>query len=422
MSKLFSLSFLQILAACTVVLAQPLPQLSLEESYTLARQYYPLTRQQELIAKTASYSIENAANAYLPQINVNGQATYQSAVTGIPVKLPGFSIPSPDKDQYRVFAELNQVLYDGGMIEQQKQLQKVNEVIEQQKLETELYKLKERINQLFFGILVLDEQLKQNVLLNQDLELGLKKVEAAVKNGIALKSNADLLNADLLKNKQKRIELQTSRRSFAAMLGLFLRKEISDQTVLLKPPAPQKMNEILRPELFVFEKQSKNIDVQNRLLTAKARPKFGLFLQAGAGRPGLNMLSNSFETFYVGGIRLTWNPSIFYTLKNDRSLLELSRQGLDVQRETFLFNTSLSLKQQDTEIGKYIELLDTDDEIITIRKKIKNTAMAQLENGVINASDYLREANAEDQARLGKILHEIQLLMAQYNQQTTTGN
>jgi len=206
------------------------------------------------------------------------------------------------------------------------------------------------------------------------------------------------------------------------MLSLFIGKTIDEGTILVKPQPVTPSHDINRPELLVYEQQNKNLDVQNELLTSKALPKLSLFFQGGMGRPALDLLSNNLDAYYIGGIRLTWSPSVFYTLKKERALIDINRKTLDVQKETFLFNTNLTVKQQDAEIDKYQQLLASDDEIIGLRSKVKTTAMAQLENGVITSNDFLTEVNDEDQARQGKILHEIQLLMAQYNQQTTTGN
>ena len=163
-------------------------------------------------------------------------------------------------------------------------------------------------------------------------------------------------------------------------------------------------------------------NAQNKLLTVQTLPKLSLFLQGGFARPGLDLLSNNFAGYYIGGIKLTWSPSLFYTLKNSRALIDISRKNLAVEKETFLFNTNLTVKQQDADIGKYEQLLASDDRIIDLRTKVKNTAMAQLENGVITSNDFLIDVNDENQARQNKILHEVQLLMTQYNQQTTTGN
>ena len=421
MKKRIFLCAFYILTAAFAVRAQS-QQLTLADCYKQAEQNYPLIKQRELIAKTSEYNIDNIQKGYLPQLSFTAQATYQSTVTQIPIKVPGVNIPALSKDQYKAYGEINQVLYTGGELEQQKQLQKTTEAINRQQLEAELYQLKGRINQLFFGVLLLDEQIKQNDLLIKDLQLGLNKAEASIKNGTAFKSTGDVIKADILKNKQRTIELQASRKAYMDMLGLFTGTNTTAETVLVKPQPITVSEQINRPELLVYNEQSKNLDVQNKLLTSKTLPRLGLFLQGGVGRPGLDMLSNSLDAYYIGGVRLTWSPSVFYTLKKSRALIDINRRTLDVQKETFLFNTNLTVKQQDAEIGKYQQLLASDDEIIDLRSKVKTTALAQLENGVINGNDFLSQVNAEDQARQSKILHETQLLMSQYNQQTTTGN
>jgi outer membrane protein TolC len=422
MKKLFFLCALQMLAVVFSGKAQTEGGLTLKECYALAQQNYPLIKQRELIAKTSDYTIENLQKGYLPQLNVSGQATYQSAVTSIPIKLPGINIPSISKDQYKFYGEVDQILYDGGEIATQKQLQKANEATQEQQLDADLYQLKDRINQLFFGILLADEQIKQSDLVIKDLQLGQKKIEASIKNGTAFRSSGDVIAAEILKNKQHTIELRASRNAYTAMLGLFVGKPIDEGSILVKPQPVTTSRDINRPELLVYDRQNKNLDVRDKLLTSKTLPRLSLFFQGGMGRPALDLLSNNLDAYYIGGIRLSWSPSAFYTLKKERALIDISRKTLDVQKQTFLFNTNLTVKQQDAEIDKYQQLLASDDEIIGLRSKVKNTAMAQLENGVITGNDFLIEVNDEDQARQNKILHEIQLLMAQYNQQTTTGN
>jgi outer membrane protein TolC len=396
--------------------------LTIEDCYSMAEQNYPLIKQRELITKTKEYSLQNLSKGFLPQASINGQATYQSAVTQVPIHLPGLEIPTISKDQYKIYGELNQSLFDGGIIRGQKQTQEVNAIIEEQRLDVELYKLKERINQLFFGVLLVDEQIKQVELLRNDIQLGLRKAEALVNNGTAFKSSVDILRAELLKANQRTIELDAMRKAYLDMLELFINRTIGDQETFVKPPAPVLSQETNRPEVMLYNYQTQNLDVQNRLLSARNLPKLSLFVQGGYGRPALNMLSNDFKSYYIGGLRLSWSLAGLYTLKNDRAVLDLTRQNIESQKQTFLFNTNLTLKQQNSEVNKYSKLLSSDDEIVDLRTRIKNTSSAQLENGVINANDYLREVSAEDQARQNKIIHEIQLLMAQYAQQTIAGN
>ncbi|NBA87452.1 TolC family protein [Emticicia sp. CRIBPO] len=399
--------------------------LTLEACYELARQHYPMTKQRELISKSKEFSVLNASKGYLPQISINGQATYQSEVTRVPISVPGVNIPTPGKDQYKIYGDINQTIFDGGIIKQQKEALNANAEIEEQKLETELYKLRERINQLYFGILMLDEQLVQVTLLKKDIDSGIKKTQAGIDNGVMLKSSLDNLKAELLRADQRTIELTATKNAYLDVLGLFINQTLGAGTMLSKPAAItndfRNLSTINRPELLVYESQNKSLDIQNKMLDARKAPKVSLFLQTGFGRPALNMLSNSFEPYYLGGIRLNWALSAFYTQKNDKELINLNRMGIALQKETFLFNNNFTARQQNSEVTKFRDLLTSDQEIVDLRNKIKNTSMAQLENGVINTTDYLREVNAEDQARQNKILHEIQLLMAQYNLKTTIG-
>lgn len=401
--------------------AQQRDTLTLEACYTSAEQNYPMVKQRDLILKSKAYSIDNAMKGYLPQFSINGQATYQSAVTQVPIALPGAEAPQLSKDQYKLYAEVNQTIYDGGAIRQQKNVHVVNANVEEQKLAVELYTLKGRINQLYFGILTTDEQLRQNELLKNDLQLGIRKTQASIDNGTAFKSNADALKAELLKANQRTTELEATRLAYLEMLSLFINQSLNENTVLTRPQQLTISNEITRPELALYDYQNRSIDVQYQQLQVKNNPKLSLFVQGGYGRPALNMLSNDFEAYYIGGVRLSWSLAGLYTLKKEKALLDNSRKTISLQRETFLFNTNLTSRQQHADITRLQQLLASDGEIITLRESVKKASAAQLENGVITSNDYLREVNAEDQARQTKILHEIQWLLAQYNHQTTTG-
>lgn len=397
--------------------------LTINDSYVLARRNYPLIKQYELIRKTESFSVANAAKGYLPQVSVLGQATYQSAVTEfkLPIAIPGAEFPSISKDQYKVYAEVNQTIYDGGAVRTQIESHRQSAILETLKVEVEMYRLNERVNQLFFGVLMLDEQLKQNELLTKDIELGIRKIQAFIDNGTAFKSNGNTLKAELLKTQQRAIELASNRKAYLDMLGLLIGQDLAESTVLAKPEMVSMVGEISRPELRLFDYQRQNLDIQDQLLKVKNRPKLNFFFQGGYGRPALNILNNGFDPYYMTGVRLNWSLSGLYTAKNDRALIANNRESIQVQQAVFLYNTNLSLKQQNADLIKLQKLLESDDEIIALRESVKTTAAAQLENGVINTNDYLREVNAEDQARLNRILHEIQLLMSTYNVRTTQG-
>lgn len=403
-------------------MAQQSNSLSLDNCIEMAKQNYPLIRQYTLIEKTKEYSIANAQKAYLPQFNVAGQATYQSAVTQIPISLPSVDIPTMSKDQYKLYGEVSQSITDLFTVKDQKEYINANSEIEVQKTEVELYKLRERINNLYFGILLIDAQIKQTELLKKDIQSGIEKTNVAIANGVALKSTADNLKAELLKADQRTIELKATRKGYADMLALFINNPIDENTVLEKPHRQMLTNAINRPELKLFDLQKKSFDAQEKLITAKNIPRLSAFFQGGLGRPGLNMLDNDFQGYYIGGLRLSWNITGFYTYKNEKKMLANSQSMIDIQRETFLFNTNLTLKQQNADITKMQELIETDKRIVTLRESVKNTTQNQLTYGTATTNDYLIAVNAEDQAKQNLILHEIQLLMTEYNTQTTAGN
>ncbi len=416
------LTVLCLISALGTIHGQSSGTLTIEESYRLAAERYPMIKQRDLIASSEEYSISNAAKGFLPVITIHGQDSYQSGVTELPpVDLPQFKAEQLSKHQYRVYGDVSVNLYDGGAIKSQKDSYRTTAKIDEQKLEVELYKLKERINQLFFGVLLLDAQIVQNELLKKDIQRGIQQTEASIANGVALKSSADVLRAELLKADQKTIELKAARAAYVDMLELMIGKPLDDATQFVKPQQLSTANEIKRPELTLYDYQREGINIQNKMLSTRNRPKLSLFFQGGYGRPALNMLDNSPAGYYMAGVRLNWTIAGFYTFKKEKELLDISRMNIDLQKETFLYNTNLTMRSQQGDVTKFQNVLASDDEIIELREKIKNTASAQLGNGVINSNDYLREVTAEDQARQTKILHEIQLLLAQYNLQTTTG-
>ncbi|MGC4036500.1 MAG: TolC family protein [Chitinophagaceae bacterium] len=397
--------------------------LSLSQAYDMAQKNYPLIKQKDLVKQTADLNIDNLSKGYLPQLSVSGQATYQSDVTKVNVPIPGITIPSPSKDQYKIYAEASQLLYDGGTIKQQKVYQQLNEDVQQQQLEVELYKVKDRINQLFLGVLFLDEQIKQTNLVKTDLNTGIKTVQAQVNNGVAFKSNVNILKAELLKADQNVIQLRASRKGMLETLGLFLNKSIPENTKLEMPAVAMSSygDQIQRPELKAFSLQQDLIKSQDKLITAKNLPKTSLFVQGGYGRPGLNLLDNSFSFYYIGGLRLNWSLGGLYTSKKEKELVEVNRRIVDVQKDVFLLNTNASLKTQQSEIDKLQQLVATDNEIIELRRSVKDAAQAQLSNGVITVNDFLQQVNAEDQARQALITHQVQLLQAQINYDTLLG-
>ncbi|SFF03216.1 Outer membrane protein TolC [Chitinophaga sp. CF118] len=396
----------------TQVMAQPL---TLDKCYQLSAQNYPLIKQLSLISKSGAYSVENAAKGYLPQLTFSGQATYQSDVVHFP--LPG--LPELSKDQYKVQAEITQTIYDGGTIKYQKELEKANTATQQQQLDVNMYAVRERVSQLFFGILLTNEQLQQNDLRKTDIESGIHKMQGAVDNGTALRSSLDELKAELLNTEQLRTQLVTTRKGYMQMLALFINQPVTE---LVKPSAIPVAVEIKRPELQLYNQQKQTFGIREKQLRVNYLPKITAFAQGGYGRPTFNIIDNSFGFYGIGGIRFSWALNSLYTLRNNRQLLRINRQEVDVQQETFLFNTRLTLTRQQIDAQQYDDMITQDRQIINLRTSVKNAAVAQLENGVITSHDYISQVNAENLARQNLALHEIQLLQVQYNSKNTSGN
>lgn len=399
-------------------------RLTIDECYSKARENYPLIKQKDYIIKSNEYSISNIWKGYFPQVTLSGQVTYQSEVTSIPILIPGIKIEPLSKDQYKAIAEVNQTIYDGGIMAARADIQKASAAVENEKVETELMKLKERVNQIYFGILLLDKQLVQTEIVEKDIIGGLEKLSAAMTNGTATHSSVDVLKAELLKTIQKKIELKSSHRSYIDMLGLLINQPL-DETVLLEQPNYNfntDVGEVNRPELKLFYSQENLMVEQRGLNLAKILPKASLFFQGGYGKPALNMLKNSFEWYYIAGARLSWPISNLYTYDYENEIIEINKKSVEAQREVFLLNTNLLLKQQLREIEKLKELIEVDKQIVEIRTSVKEVAKSQLENGIITSNDFIRELNAEDQAKQNLAIHAIQLLLAQQNYKLTLGN
>ena len=396
--------------------------ITLEQCYQWSRENYPLIKKQELIKKAEQYTTENALKGWLPQVNITAQATYQNDVTQFPVKLPNVNVEPLSKDQYKVFADVSQTIYDGGNIRNQKNLAKIQSEVQNIQTEVELDKLKERINQIYFGILLTDKQLLQLKLTKSDINEGIKKAEAQLKNGVIFRSNLDVLKAELVKLEQREIELKSVKQSFSQMLSYFIKKSLDENTQLQTPEKVLITETNNRSELKLFDAQKSLIETQKKLINTKNTPKLGAFFQGGYGKPGFNMLKNEFDTFYIAGVRLNIPITGFYTKKNDLQLLDNQSQDIEIQRENFLFNQNFTEIQQKNDLDKIQNLIDKDDELITLRKSIKKASLAQLENGVITTNDYLREVTAEEQAILTKITHEIQYLLTQYNLKAQLNN
>lgn len=412
------------------VQAQKPTTLTLDSCYKYAEINYPLVKQRNLIEQTTQLTLSNLAKGYYPQLSIGGQATYQSDVTQIQLNgtlPPQFNIefPTIEKDQYKIYGEIVQPLTDLANIRTSQQVTKANQLIEEQKIEVEMHKVRERINQIFLGIKLLDEQLILNDLLQKDLQTGMDKMKKWVDNGIALKSNITQLEAELLKVQQYQIEIETARETYLTILSQFIGIPLDNQTSLslVEPEinwVPGNQNN-QRPELALFDYQKQVLGYQNRFLNIKTIPRFSLFIQSGYGRPALNMLSPDLDFYYIGGVRLQWNLTSFYSLSKERKLIQIQKSTIDIQRELFDFNSNLQLTQQQNEVRKYQKMIENDRKIILLRENIKKNAQIQLSEGTISATDYLNFVNAEERAKQDLVLHKMQMIIAIYQYNSTIG-
>ena len=423
-----------LLLALSFLNSSAFGQLSIDQCQEKARKNYPQIKQYSLIEQTGAYNISNANKGYLPQLSFSAQATYQSDVTEIPASLgqilsqltgQNVTIASMSKDQYKMVAELQQTIWDGGMISSQKEQIKATTELEKQKLEVDLYTIKERVNQIFFGILALNEQKIQIDLLQKELQTNYEKIKAYMQNGVANQADLDMIRVEQLKVKQKKAELNAIQKSNREMLTVMIADTTALTAALEKPVFDTDMSRefgIKRPELKLFDAQTSLFASQEKIIRAGNLPKLGVFGQGGYGNPGLNMFNPGFTPYYILGAKLTWNFSGLYSQGNHLQKIALNKQTVASQKETFLFNTNLKVVNAQNEIAKIKEQIKSDDEIIALRKNIKKAAEVKVENGTLTVTDLIREINAESTAIQEKALRQIQLSMAVYNLKNITNN
>lgn len=397
-------------------------QVTLDECRHAAQENYPLVRQYNLIQLAEQYNLSNASKGNLPQINISGKASYQSDATTFPIDIPGIGIKGLPKDQYQALIEVQQNIWDGGQIHHQKKEIKAVSQENKYQLDVSMYALNEQVNQVFFGILLLNEQLHQNALLHDNLQRNLKNIEAYRNNGIANDADVDAVKVEILNTKQQRIQLSENRKAYLRMLSLLTGKQIDEQIQLVVPDMEDEIScdIINRPELWLYESQKQTVDIRRHALRAGYMPKFRLFAQGGYGNPGLDMLKDKFTAYYIIGARLTWNFGSLYTLKNDKQKLDTQRQQIENNRNLFLFNTHLKLAEQDGKINTLQQQMKEDDEIIRLRTNIRQAAEAKVANGTLTVTEMLREVTAESLARQTQALHKIELLMNIYQKKHLT--
>ncbi len=401
---------------------------TLEECQQAAERNYPLIRQYDLIEKTTELTLANIQKGWLPQVSASAQATYQSDVVSFPDQMQalyqqvGIDMKGLTKDQYRVGIDVSQTIYDGGLISSQKAIAREQGKVQAAQNEVNIYNVRRRVNEMYFSLLMLDEQIQLNSDLQELLSGNERKLTSMVKGGTAAESDLNNVKAERLNAVQRATELESQKRMLQRMLSTFCGIEVK---ALSKPLRGKDVSllgekgEMLRPELRLFDAQLRLADTQEKALDAALKPRLGVFAQGYYGYPGLNMfedmMSRKWSLNGIIGARLTWNIGALYTRKNDKAKLQLQREVTESNRDVFLFNNNLEQIQQNENIARYQQLMADDEEIITLRSAVRKAAESKLSHGIIDVNDLVREINAENAARVQQSIHEIEMLKEMYD-------
>tara|TARA_R110002072_G_scaffold59514_3_gene151615 strand:- start:46254 stop:47516 length:1263 start_codon:yes stop_codon:yes gene_type:complete len=405
-----------LLIGISSFLASAQEVLTLTDCYSLAEINYPLAKQSVLLEEKTLSEIKVLEKEKLPKLDLNAQATYQSDVIEFPFQIPNSTVEPPNKDQYRASLDANQLIYNGGNIAAAKKLKSAELATQQQKITVDLYTLKSRINQSYFSILLFQEQEKLLTSKMEQLRSRLKEVGTGVKYGAILPASQQILEAEILKLEQQFSQVMIDRQKALTHLSLLLSKNLDPNTSLENPEIlVSSKTPYNRPELKLFELQQNQLETSKEVLSKSKYPKLQAFAQAGYGNPGLNMLDNSFQDFYLAGLKLNWNIFDWGRTKEKKQILDISKEIITTEKETFLLNNQMQQKEAESDIRKYTELLQKDESIIVLRENILQATTSQLQNGTITSSQYITELNNLYEAKIEKQLHQIQLTLAKAN-------
>lgn len=397
---------------------------TLDECRRLAREHYPEIRQFDLISQSERYDLSNAARAWIPQVVLSAQATYQSATPTFPetfdamLAASGIDMAGMRKDQYKVALDVSQNIWDGGQSAAQREIARADAAQQRSQVEVNLYELQSRVDNLYFGILLLDERVAQTEAMTGLLESNLARMRSYYKNGVAMLSDVDAVEAELLSARQSLEQAEASRDSYRRMLELFIGQPLETGALQRPQAAELHARTSARPELVQFDAGTDKIKAQRRAVDVALMPRFSAFAQGYYGYPGLDMFKSMGSADWtlnaVVGLRMQWNIGAFYTRKNNLSKLDAAQRQIDVMRDVFLFNTELQTAQDDGEIARLRKAVADDGRIVELRRSVRMAAESRLENGVIDSTDLLRKITDETAAALSRSTHEIELLQAIY--------
>lgn len=396
--------------------------LTLDYCQRTAIENYPLIKGKQLLLYANKAKIESLNTNYLPRLNLNSQATYQSEVTKISLDIPGVQVPAPPKDRYDLNLDISQSLYDGGLTKKQTRAEQDILSVDTLKIDVDLYTLKEKVSTIFFGILIHQENEKLVDMISVELGKKITMAESGVRNGILQASDLDLLKLEQLKNGQQKTEIRLQKYSLVEMLSRYINLAIPATTHFRKPIFTEEVVQNNRPELKLFDAQINSIGSSIEVLNSKRLPRIGAFAQTGYGQPGLNMLAENFNGYYLGGVRLTWNIFDWGHTNKGKLALMYNQQVISSQKESFTKNINIALVNQNASVDRLRHLVESDKAIIELQSGITKTFSSQLESGVISSSEYITQLIAEAQVRINHQIHEIQLLQELNNILFLTGN
>ncbi|MCI7559942.1 MAG: TolC family protein [Bacteroidales bacterium] len=403
---------------------------TLEECQRAAEQNFPLIRQYGLIEKTTDLNVANIQKGWLPQVSASAQATLQSDVPAFPDEFQklyqqmGITMEGLERDQYRVGIDVQQTVYDGGNIKSQKEIARRQGELHSRQNEVTMYNVRRRVNEMYFSLLLVDEQIQLNADLQTVLEGNEKKLAAMLKGGTASESDWQNVKAERLNVVQQMTGLKSQRTALVRMLSTFCAMEVNR---LVKPEIPENTGSTvnLRPELKTIDAQLRLADAKEKALDATLMPRLGVFAQGYYGYPGYNMFEDmtgrKLSWNGIIGARLTWNIGALYSRKNDKAKLQAERETAEANRERFLLDNKMEQIQQNENISRYRQLMTDDEEIISLRSSIRKAAESKLAHGIIDVNDLVREINSENKARVEQCIHEIEMLKGIYNLKITTG-
>lgn len=394
--------------------------ISIEQCMELARGNYPQIRQLDLIDEAAGYDISTVMKTWLPHLNISGKATYQSDVVEMPFDIPGFTFNLPH-DQYSLVGEISQTIWDGGTTRSQKEVYSTTAEVQKKQVEVSVYSINDRVAKIYLGILLIDSQIRQNDILAESLERNAGQVQARIDNGTAYRTDLDMIRVKMLDCGQQKDGLLTDREAYVKMLEKLTGISIEGRELTIPDDGYTAGGPVSRPELLLYNARLRQNEAQLRQLDSKISPRFSLSIQGGIGRPGLNILKNSFQPYYTAGVKMSWDIGALYTRKSEKRKLDTQMRTIESDRETFIFNTDLNATQMQSAIDKARRQLDRDKEIISLYESIRETGEEQYRNGTISMSDLMDRISDEYNARAAQSVHEIQLLMAVYDLKNCTG-